>query len=128
MDNYEYDAFISHASEDKADFVEPLAIALRAMGLKIWFDKFSLKVGDSLHDSIESGLANSRFGVVVFSPHFFVKNWPRAELRGLYSREIDGQKIILPIWHKVTRSDVLSVLPILADMVPEWFNYFAQYT
>ena len=41
-----HDAFISHASEDKDDFVRPLVSALEAAGFDIWYDEFSLKVGD----------------------------------------------------------------------------------
>ena len=60
-----YDAFISHASEDKSAFVEPLAQELWNLGLNIWYDRFSLRVGDSLHESIEKGLASSKYGVVI---------------------------------------------------------------
>jgi len=117
MSEFEFDAFISHASEDKADFVEPLASELKRWGLRIWYDKFSLKVGDSLRDSIESGLSRSRFGVVVFSPSFVEKSWPKSELNGLFAREMDGKKVILPIWHKITSAEMKSVMPIQSDKV-----------
>ena len=71
--NSEWDVFISHASEDKDDFVRPLADALRARGFSVWFDELTLKVGDSLRRSIDRGLARSRFGVVVVSPNFLNK-------------------------------------------------------
>ena len=51
-----YDVFISHASEDKALFVRPLAKALQQAGLKVWYDEFTLKLGDSLRESIDRGL------------------------------------------------------------------------
>lgn len=69
-----YDAFISHATEDKEDLVRPLAARLLELGFAIWYDEFQLKVGDSLRRSIDRGLANSRFGIVVLSPSFFAKN------------------------------------------------------
>ena len=61
-ENGKWDAFISHASEDKYDFVRPLAEGLRDRGLTVWFDEFELKVGDSLRSSIDRGLRQSRFG------------------------------------------------------------------
>jgi hypothetical protein len=115
MDGFDFDVFISHASEDKAAFVTPLANALKKYGLKVWFDKFTLKVGDSLHRSIEKGLARSRYGVVVFSPKFLSKNWPMAELDGLFAREMDGHKVILPVWHKITSARLKKILPMQAD-------------
>jgi hypothetical protein len=85
-----YDAFISHASEDKTSLVRPLAKALGAMGFRIWYDEFELRVGDSLRQSIDRGLVNSRYGVVVLSPSFFAKNWPQYELNGLTAPELEG--------------------------------------
>jgi hypothetical protein len=111
----ESDAFISHASEDKESFVRPLVEELRKYGLSVWFDESTLKVGDSLRRSIEAGLANSRFGVVILSPSFFAKNWPQSELNGLSAREMEGPKVILPVWHHITKQDLLEMAPMLAD-------------
>jgi hypothetical protein len=112
-----YDAFISHASEDKQKVVKPLARMLDGMGYRVWYDEFELRVGDSLRQSIDKGLINSRFGIVVLSPAFFAKNWPQYELNGLTAREEDGRKVVLPIWHNVDREDVLAYSPTLADKV-----------
>jgi len=104
-----------HATEDKADFVEPLAKALLRNGARVWFDKFQLQVGDSLRKSIDEGLATSKFGIVVLSNAFFAKKWPEYELNGLVAREMNGVKVILPIWHKVSKDEVLAFSPTLAD-------------
>ena len=113
--DYQYDVFIAHASEDKDTIARPLAKLLQALGLKVWFDEFSLQAGDSLSRSIDKGLALSRFGVVILSKNFFKKEWTEYELRGLVSREIGRDKTVLPIWHQVTREEVLSFSPPLAD-------------
>jgi|GEM_PF-1672458 len=115
--NKRWDVFISHASEDKDTFVRPLAMLLRSMGVSVWYDEFALRIGDSLSRSIDQGLANSRFGVVVISPHFIKKRWPEYELRGLVARDIDEGRVILPIWHGVTRKEVVAFSPPLADTV-----------
>lgn len=111
-----WDVFISHASEDK-DFVRPLAIALQSLGVSVWYDEFSLRLGDSLSRSIDKGLASSRFGLVVISQHFIQKPWPEYELRGLISREIGEDRVILPIWYGLTRQQVVAFSPTLADKV-----------
>ena len=110
-----WDVFISHASEDKNDFARPLAEALRATGLHVWFDEFTLRVGDSLRRSIDKGLANSRFGVVIVSPAFLQREWPQKELDGLTAREINGEKVILPVWHKIDQQTLAKYSPTLAD-------------
>ena len=112
----QYDVFISHASEDKETFVEPLANALKKVDLKVWYDRFELKLGDSLRVKIDQGLASSRYGVVVLSKDFFAKNWPKAELDALVTREnAEGKKVILPVWHEVEAKDVEQFSPILAS-------------
>lgn len=110
-----WDVFISHASEDKTDFVEPLASALAEFGLEVWYDRFTLSLGDSLSRSIDEGLARSRFGLVVLSPNFLSKRWPEYELRGLTAREMSEGKVILPIWHNISKEDLLRFSPPLAD-------------
>src|SRR5262245_53147182 len=94
-----WDAFISYASEDRAELALPIAKSLESSGLAVWFDQFQLEVGDSLSRTIDAGLAASRFGIVILSKAFFQKEWPRRELDGLMSRESNGQKVVLPIWH-----------------------------
>lgn len=110
-----WDVFISHASEDKEDFVRPLSKGLTARGLRVWLDEVNLTVGDSLNRNIEAALSQSRFGVVVISPSFLRKEWPRKELDGLTAREHAGGKIILPVWHGVKFEDVQRFSPMLAD-------------
>jgi hypothetical protein len=113
-----YDAFVCHASEDKDAFVRPLAELLREQHIEVWYDEFSLRVGDSLRRSIDLGLSQSRFGVVVLSPHFFNKQWSQWELDGLVARHNSGSSdVILPIWHQVSRDDVLAYSPSLADKI-----------
>lgn len=112
-----YDVFISHASEDKDDIARPLAKELGKLGFSVWFDEFSLKVGDSLRRAIDSGLRLSRFGVIILSKNFFAKNWPQYELNGLVTREIEGKKVILPVWHGVTKKEVERFSPSLSDKV-----------
>lgn len=112
----EWDVFISHASEDKEDFVRPLAQALIQLGVKVWYDEFTLQVGDSLSRSIDKGLTGSRFGLVILSESFVTKQWTARELRGLTTREVEeGRTVILPIWLGITRQQVVDFSPILAD-------------
>jgi hypothetical protein len=111
------DLFISYASEDKDAIARPLAQELRSRGWTLWFDEVELTLGDSLTETINRGLAEARFGVVILSPRFFDKDWPRRELNGLTAREMDGarKKVILPVWHKVDYEYVLRFSPPLAD-------------
>jgi len=112
---HRYDVFISHANEDKDDLVRPLAQALAKAGYRVWYDEFELKVGDSLSKSIDHGLSQSGYGLVVLSPAFFAKNWTRYELDGLIARQMVGEKVILPIWHHIGREEILKYSPPLAD-------------
>src|SRR5215510_14021870 len=106
LETYEWDVFISHASEDKSAVVLPLATVLQDRGVRVWYDQWVLTIGDSLLEKIDEGLRKSSFGIVLLSRSFFVKRWPRAELDGLMQREVGGRKVILPVWHQLTAEDV----------------------
>ncbi|HEX7291638.1 MAG TPA: toll/interleukin-1 receptor domain-containing protein [Conexibacter sp.] len=113
-----YDVFISHASEDKDAVAAPLAERLRRFGLRVWFDAFELRAGDSLVAKIDEGLAHSAFGILVLSPGFLGKNWPEYERQGLTAREVrDGRVVILPVWHGVGADDVAAFSPTLGQKV-----------
>lgn len=110
-----YDVFISHASEDKDDVARPMAEALQSHGLKVWYDEFTLRIGDSLRRKIDEGLANSRVGLVILSPAFLGKGWTNHELDGIVTRSVTGEQVLLPIWHKLSKQEVITYSPSLAD-------------
>jgi hypothetical protein len=109
--------FISHASEDKDSIVRSLANALTEHGLRVWYDEFTLRIGDSLRQKIDKGLANSRVGLVVLSHAFIAKGWTNYELDGIVTRAVSGEQILLPIWHNITKQEVIDFSPSLADKV-----------
>ena len=108
--------FISHASEDKDEVARPLAERLRSLGYSVWYDECTLKVGQSLSEEIDKGLAACNYGVVILSPNFFAKNWAKRELAGLVAREvIEGRHVLLPVWHRIGVADIARYSPSLAD-------------
>ena len=83
--------------------------------MEVWLDEYELGVGDRLTESINAGLASSRFGVVVLSRAFFAKRWPKEELEGLAAKEAaTGSKVILPVWHGIDQQYLADVAPTLA--------------
>jgi len=114
----EYAVFLSHASEDKETIARPLKEALEARRVSVWFDEIKIKLGQSIRAEIEKGITHARFGVVILSPDFFAKQWTRAELDALFSRKMaSGENLILPIWHRVTKDEVLAQSPLLAGVL-----------
>lgn len=113
----DYDVFISHAAEDKDAVVDPLAHALRERGLSVWYDKFVLRIGDSPRRQIDTGISRSNFGIIVLSPSFFAKEWPQYELDGLVTMAVTGKQVLLPLWHGISKDEVVNQSPSLADKV-----------
>lgn len=112
-----YDFFISHASEDKEEIARPIYEELTKLGANVWYDEFTMRIGDSLRRSISKGLINSKYGIVIFSETFFKKPWTNHELDGLVQRQMIEDKVILPIWHKVSKNQVMNYSPSLADIL-----------
>lgn len=112
-------AFISHDSRDKDSLVRKLAQQMSGMSCPVWYDEYSLGVGDSLRQSIERGLKETKKCVVILSPNFFSNTgWGRAEFDSVYTREIiERDNVILPVWHGVTVQQVYEYSPRLADKV-----------
>ena len=115
QNNYEYDAFISHAVEDKIPIANELCARLEMAGLKIWYSGKELGVGDSIEKTIEKGLNRSRYGIVIFSPTYLAKNWTIREFYTLLAKEIEEQKVILPVLYNVTPDDLKNKDLVMAD-------------
>ena len=113
-DEAEYDVFISHASEDKEPFVEELVHALRDRDIRVWYDSINIGWGDSLRTQIDSGLKKSTFGIVILSENYIKKGWTQYELEGLFNIEMTKGKTILPIWHNITKQQVMDFSATLA--------------
>jgi hypothetical protein len=111
------DAFISHASEDKKALAEPIYHSLTNYGQDIWLDKYELIPGKSLMRQIDDGLIASRYGILLITPSFMKKSWPKVELQALFSAMMAGEKEIIPVWHDVTQKDVRKFSPLLADLL-----------
>jgi len=111
----EYDVFVSHATEDKENFSDEFVRILQEkFGLKVWYDAASIKWGDSIRTEIDRGLKKSKFGIVILSRSYIKKYWTNYELEGLFQREGNGGKLILPIWHDITKQEVQQFSPSLS--------------
>jgi TIR domain-containing protein len=112
-------AFISHDSRDKQEIARPIAIGLQRMVCPVWFDEFSLAVGDSLREKIEKGLKECARCILILSPNFLTnQGWTKAEFNSVFTREIlENERVMLPVWSSVTAKDVYEYSPSLADRV-----------
>lgn len=113
-DEIKYDVFVSHACEDKEPFVNGLVKELEMRNIKVWYDRNDIKWGDSIRNKIDEGLRNSRFGIIVISKTYLKKYWTNYEFDALLNKESYGGKMVLPIWHEVTKQDVTQYSPSLA--------------
>lgn len=112
---YEYDAFISHAVEDKIPIANELSVRLERAGIRVWYSGIELHAGDSLNKKILEGLHASRYGIVILSKNYLAKNWTMKELYLLMSKERPDHKVILPILYDVTAEDLAAKDIDLAD-------------
>lgn len=113
------DAFICHDHRDKSEFGDPLYEQRARMPLKIFYDKYSIRIGDDLVEKIERGLAECKFAIILVSKRFLEnKAWASHEMRALINRQIaEGrEKLILPVWIEVDSAEVRSKSPLLGKI------------
>ena len=77
-DDFKYDVFLSHSSKDK-EVVRGVAERLRGDGLRVWFDEWEIRPGDSIPAKIEAGLEHSRVLVLCMSAQAFGSDWAQLE-------------------------------------------------
>lgn len=92
--------FLSHTSIDKP-FVEKLASDLNRLGIDTWFDKYEIKVGESIFWKVDEGLRESEYFAIVLSPEALDSEWVRAELATAWNKKmLTGGNAILPILYR----------------------------
>ena len=111
-----YDVFVSHASEDKTSYVDGLVDALITKGIKVWYDKNQIAWGNSIRQSIDDGLRKSKFAIIVLSEHYMRKYWTNREFNAIFAKESIYGQSILPIWHNITKDQVIGYSPMLLDI------------
>lgn len=112
-------AFISHDSRDKEEFASNIAIGLQKLMCPVWYDEYSLKVGDSLRESIEKGLKECQKCILILSPNFLSnKGWTSVEFNTIFTREIlETKKLVLPVWCGISKEELYQYSPTLVDRV-----------
>lgn len=108
--------FICHSSEDKESFVRPLAKYMLKSGATIFYDEYSIKLGDSLTQKINQGLQNAKFAIIILSEAFFQKNWTQAELQSIYNLYVSNHLRLIIIYHEISNEDVKKRYPLLSDI------------
>lgn len=116
-DSKEYDVFISHANKDKSTYVDELYMALRKLGIKIFYDSEVLSWGDNWKQVILDGTERSEFAIIVISENFFDREWTERELSEFLRRQNEnGQKVVLPLLHGITIEQLKIKYPVLGDI------------
>lgn len=110
-------AFISHDSRDKALIAGRIAAGLSSRLCTVWYDEYSLQIGDSLRESIEKGIKEAKKCILVITKNFLDNpGWGKREFDSIFTREmIMEERIVLPIWYGVTKQEVYNYSPSLAN-------------
>lgn len=112
-------AFISHDSKDKDLIARPIAIGLSKLMCPVWYDEYSLKVGDKLRESIEKGIKECKKCVLVLSPSFLSnEGWTKVEFNSIFTRElIEETDLVLPVWCGIDKKELFEYCPTLVNKV-----------
>ena len=116
METNQPDTFICHATEDKESMARPLHKALSEAGVYAWLDESEIRLGQSIRQKIDEGLAKCRSGTVILSRPFFSKNWTQYELDGIVARRMQGEALLFPIQHGITIDEIRNHSPSLAGL------------
>lgn len=90
-------AFISYSSKD-SEFVERLVNDLSKSRKKVWWDRWEIKIGDSITKKINEGIDRNDYLILVLSPNSVRSAWVEKELNAGLMRELQSRNVVvLPI-------------------------------
>ena len=92
--------FISYSSKDR-EFVSRIASDLKSYGVDVWWDKWEMKVGDSINKKIQEGISSAGWLAVILSPNSVKSPWVEREISAALVRELELKDVfVLPILHE----------------------------
>ena len=96
MPTLKTDVFISHVSSDE-NYASKLTKALEKSGLDVWLTSREITLGDSIFDTINRGLENTRYGILIISPDYLQQADTMNQLKALLARSSsEGKKSFYP--------------------------------
>jgi len=109
--DFQYDVFLSYSAKDKA-VARDVAERLRKDGVKVWFDEWEIRPGDSIPSKIEEGLKRSRVlacpavaprrrRMLCLPAHAFGSDWAQLEFGTFRFRDpLNKERRFLPLRRK----------------------------
>lgn len=92
--------FLSHTSIDKP-FVEKLAKDLERLGICVWFDKYEIKVGESILWKVDEGIQESEYLGIVISKEAWESEWVKTEISAAWEKQTKQKgNFVLPIYYR----------------------------
>ena len=116
MDRSQPDTFICHASEDKEAIARPIHKALTEVGIYAWLDESEIRLGQSIRQKIDEGLASCKSATIILSRPFLAKNWTQYEMDGIVGRQMQREILLFPIQHGITIEEIRDYSPSLAGL------------
>ncbi len=95
--NFRYDVFLSYSNQDK-NVVRNIAQRLKAEGIRVWFDEWKIRPGDSILAKIEDGLEHSNILVLCMSVAAFESDWAKLESHTFRFRDpLNHNRRLIPL-------------------------------
>ncbi len=89
-----YSCFISYSSKDQA-FAERLYADLQSKGIRCWYDREDLKIGDKIRPRIDESIHLHDKLLLVLSEHSVASQWVEQEVETALAKERKEQRTVL---------------------------------
>ena len=92
-----YSCFISYSHQDEA-FAQRLHAGLQQKGLRVWYAPDDMKLGQKIHEQIESAIRIHDKLLLVLSEASMNSEWVKTEIAHARQREVaEGKRVLFPI-------------------------------
>lgn len=111
----ELNFFLSHASADKS-IVRDFGVELQLFGVDVFFDEWSIEIGESIPGAIDKALDSYQVFVLFWSHEAYASNWVRREYQSAVKAfiEDDSRRLI------IATLDDCPVPALISDL--KWFD------
>lgn len=99
--------FVGFAAEDRYTIAEPIVYHLQNYGVKTWYDRQSLLMGDNRRKkNLEEGAGESAYACIVISKHTATSSCAMEEFAVIENRFRNGEVTVFPVLYELFPEDI----------------------
>lgn len=118
MDTQQKKVFICFSHKDRYEIVEPLVYHLINYGIKVWYDRHELLMGDNrIQKNLIEGVSTCDYAIIIISKNTESSVCAMEEISIIRDKYLHGNVVVFPVLYEIAPRDLPDELKWVSEMI-----------